>query len=455
MDAKPSHYYFVNPVWGDLYVERFLKLSLPSQLSAGNLGSIPRGKGRYLIYTRKEYRRVIARSAAYQRLRDLVDTSIEFLDDLPDPRLSRNPHELQTAAYTRGLRSAAGRDAAFVFMTPDTLFGDGTFRAMVRRAEEGKRCHLIVCIRMLVDGAFGCLVQHREANRAEVAIPCRELVRSGLDNLHPISNGHLVENGRVRAFQHLYHRIGSRGLLARGFHLHPLLVWPRNPEATIRNTLDDEYIERACPDPADWFIATDSDEMCVFEFSERCHKTAMVAEKPLGDRELANFLHKCTTDAHRRHVLSRVRVHTGEVTEAEWAAVEPDSDALVENMLELHGRGIPVEVVIAAAEPPPIPFVARAAKAITFPFRAMNRLVNFKLYRYADRLNAQVLNQQFQLNQITRQLNHASKLVTDLVDRVGVLEEEASRSAAAAEREAAKRRRLALRLRFVRKSKIS
>jgi|GEM_PF-6603988 len=450
----PEEYLFVVPVWGEEYVERYVKLSLPSQLSAGNLGAIPPGKGRYLIYTRKEHRRAIVRSAAYRRLRELVDTAIEYLDDLPDPRLSRGPHELQTAAYARGIRAASGRDTAFVFMTPDTLFGDGTFRAMVRRAEEGKRCHLIASVRMLVDGAYSCLAHHRRPEHVEAAIPCRELVRAGLDNLHPISLGHVVENGRVRAFQHLYHRVDSRGLLVRGFHLHPLLVWPRNPDATIRNTLDDAYIERACPDPADWYLSTDSDEMCVFEFSQAEHKPGMVGQNPLADSELSRYLRQMTTEAHRRHVLERVRIHTGEVSEAEWAALEPDSDALVQRLLQLHSR-IPVEVVVAAPPPPaPSPW-SRVMKLATLPFRAIYRAVNFKLYRYTERLDAQARTQQIVLDQVAKQLDHVSNLVTDLVNRVGSLEAEVVRAAAAAAHEAELRRRLAIRLRKARRSVIS
>ncbi|MDB5311775.1 MAG: hypothetical protein JWO38_5977, partial [Gemmataceae bacterium] len=36
MPPVPDQYLFITPVWGDRYVERFVKVSLRTQLSAGN-----------------------------------------------------------------------------------------------------------------------------------------------------------------------------------------------------------------------------------------------------------------------------------------------------------------------------------------------------------------------------------------------------------------------------------
>src|SRR6266540_4781301 len=127
MTSVPEAYLIVNPVWGEAYVERFLKLSLPAQLSAKNIQAMPVDRTRYLIYTIDRHMQAIRQSEAFRRLEELIPVSLLSLDDLPDPRTNPNPHELQTAAFNRGLRFGRGQNAAFIFLTPDVLLADGAF----------------------------------------------------------------------------------------------------------------------------------------------------------------------------------------------------------------------------------------------------------------------------------------------------------------------------------------
>jgi hypothetical protein len=436
----PDQYLFITPVWGEAYVERFVKLCLPAQLSAGNLGSVPKDRGLFLIYTRGEFARTITRSPAYRKLKSMMPTAVKSLDDLPDPRFNKNPHELQTAAYLRGLRAGAGKETAFVFLTPDILVGDGTYRNMVRLAEAGQRVHLLAGIRMLSEGAVACVTQHRGTGPADVAIPCRSLVRFCLDNPHPLARGHMVNDGKVLAAEHLYWKVGDHGLLARGFHLHPLLVWPRDPNAVIRNTLDDEYVSRACPDRADWHAVVDSDEMCVVEFSDRGHKTNMLAPEPMSDRALAKFLHDHTSPDHREHVLNRLFFHTQGVVPQDWTAAEAESDAMVDRCLKLFDTNIDEVPDAAPVAPPPPSWKKRTARLLSLPWRAAYRLLNRRLYNYADRLNAMVQSQQFQIEQQGRQVANLSQLVEALLERVERLEQ---RDGARSAQDAAMRRRKA------------
>src|SRR5207249_744644 len=102
------------------------------------------------------------------------------------------PHHLQTAAYSRGIRSADGARSAFVFLTPDILVGDGGFAHMVGLAESGRRVVFVAGLRMTTDGAVSCVARHRGPGRADAPIPSRDVVRACLDYLHPISAGHVV-----------------------------------------------------------------------------------------------------------------------------------------------------------------------------------------------------------------------------------------------------------------------
>ncbi|HEX4609979.1 MAG TPA: hypothetical protein VH092_17430 [Urbifossiella sp.] len=408
--AGPRRFVFITPVWGDAYTDRFVKLSLPSQLSGGNLGAVPSDAAAYLIYTRRKHARAIARSAAYRRLKDLVPTSIRLLDDLPEPGVGGDHHALMTAAYTRGIASAGGDDAC-VFLTPDLLASDGSFHNLVRLARAGKRVVLVLGIRMTAVGATTCVARHAVGGSAVAAIPPRALVRACLDNLHPISTGHVVARGRVLAPQHFYWRVGDHGLLARGFHIHPLMVWPRNPTAAIRNTLDDEYIADACPDRSEWHTVTDSDEICVTEFSEARHKLDMLAAQPFSDEKVLRFMANDTTPSHRLHVLKRICFHTGGLDAPAWDETAARSDRLVDGYIAAFQEAFPdgpevtpdgvvairnrLAAVLGRQKTDgggeSVPLRRLLLLGCAAPFWVVYRLVHHKLYRYLDRLNSEAI----------------------------------------------------------------
>jgi len=408
----PEQYVFITPVWGEQYVERYVKVSLRTQLSEGNLGAVPPGKGLYLIYTFRENVRAIVRSAAYRQLKSMMPVSIRSLDDLP--RFGEDyPHDLQTAAYIRGIKAGAGRETAFVFLTPDILLGDGAVQTLIQRTESGSRVVLAAGVRMTADGAVECVSGHRSPGRADAPVPPRALVRGLLDHLHPISHGHIVQpDGTVHIAQHLYWPVGDQGLLARGFHIHPLLVWPRNPDAGIYKSLDEEYVERACPDPADWYTVTDSDELCILEFSERRHKLEMLAGPPIQSEEaIIAFMEGSTNATHRQHVLHHLRFHVRGIDSAEWSEIGEQSDRLVNRFLAVFESGpslARVEVVESVPAPPapsPVKLVVRAL------VRKLYFVLNYPLYQYVGRLNAELVHLRKVVDQNAKQLDNVSRIL--------------------------------------------
>jgi hypothetical protein len=402
----PGEYLLINPAWGDTYLERFLKLSLPAQLSAGNIAALPRGRARYLLYTHERHFAAIRQADAFRALERLIPVSLLSLDDLPDPRSNPNPHELQSAAYNRGLRAGRGRDAAFLFLTPDVLIGDGAFERLVELCEgRGKRVITIASIRMCIEGAYECLEEHRRRGEVAVAIPNRSLVRLSLQDPHPISAGHMVKDGRVHAAQHHYWRINDGSILIRAFHLSPILVWPTAPDVAIRSTLDDDYVHRACPDTSAWYTATDSDEICQTEFSERQHKHWLVNFAPLTDAEMFNFLRWSTSPTHRELFRTPIRFHDGTATESHWRQVEAESAAYADDLLKRYKEwrlNPPAEAAAAVVNAPSAPAVEPAKNGLASWARRGYRVLAWPLYRYLDRLNAEIIGLRQEVEELKR-----------------------------------------------------
>ena len=403
MSGGPDRYLFIAPVLDERSVERFVKVTLPAQLSEGNLGAVPAGRGEYLVCTRRSQVDVIRASASWKRLRKMMPAKLRVMGDLPDARAFETPDELLAASYSRVIRGETDPGTAFVFLSPERLFSDGSFRSLVRRFESGTRAIAVGSVRMTADGAVTCVAVHRERKRVECAVPARSLVRHLLDNLHPKAHAHCVVNGRVFAAEHLYWRVGEHGLLARMFKIHPLALWPRDPGTAA----EAGFASRACPDPADWHVVTDSDEICAADFSTVPKGT--LNAPPMSDNDFVQFLSRHAGPEFNRYVACSLRFHTADASGAEWAGVEAQADGFVNRLQAMFGssRNLGANPAAASLDRNEASVGRLIRSGLAAPFWFLNRLLNYRLYHNLDRMNAEIIQMRARLHDTRSQLANA------------------------------------------------
>jgi hypothetical protein len=318
------------PVWGLEYVDRFIETGLPSQLAPGNLPSLPAQQCLYQIFTRTNDLPRLQGAKSFQRLQSLVTVVVTVIDEMD---LSQ-PYNAMTACYEQGIRAGRGVDTAFVFLTPDSIWSDGTFATMDRLQRAGKRAVVVTGLRMREELAVDALrCRYFRRDDQSLAVPPRDLVAHCLDNLHPLSVAHLCEEDGNHSLGHYYYRVGATGLLARCVHIHPLMVRPVVADQPMETTLDHEYVRRSCPDFNDVHVVTDSDELFCVEFSKSTLHANMISTEAIGDAQVEDFLHQWTNAFHREYFRRTLRFHGDEIDEAAWASAQRQSDALVERTL--------------------------------------------------------------------------------------------------------------------------
>ncbi|MBL9084339.1 MAG: hypothetical protein JNK76_21235 [Planctomycetales bacterium] len=328
--AHAQRYHFLVPVWGLEYVDRFIETGLPSQLAPGNLPSLPAQHCLYQIFTRTNDLPRLQGAKSFQRLQSLVTVVVTVIDEMD---LSQ-PYNAMTACYEQGIRAGRGVDTAFVFLTPDSIWSDGTFATMDRLQRAGKRAVVVTGLRMREELAVDALrCRYFRRDDQSLAVPPRDLVAHCLDNLHPLSVAHLCDDAGNHSLGHYYYRVGATGLLARCVHIHPLMVRPAVAEQPMETTLDHEYVRRSCPDFNDVHVVTDSDELFCVEFSKSTLHANMISVEPIGDRSVEHFLYWWTNAFHREYFRRTVRIHSVEIDEAAWALAQRQSDAFVDRML--------------------------------------------------------------------------------------------------------------------------
>ncbi|MFN8535724.1 MAG: hypothetical protein U0556_19475 [Dehalococcoidia bacterium] len=319
-------YHIVNVVWGEQFVRLFLNDCLPYQFSPGNLPAIA-DRARYRIFTTPADAARIATHPTINRLQQIlpVDVVPALSEIWPDKYAAMN------AAHRQAIADAARTNAALLFLAPDIVVADGAFAAVQARAEAGVRALLIAGYRVDRD-AF--LVALTKATHGEESIMPRDLVRVSLPYLHPITRGLLWETKHVDTTlpSHLYWQVGSGGLLARCFHLHPLFLAPRKRDLRTAVTIDHDAVERAGLRPGEVQIVDDSDELMLVELSPSFRSVV----RPLGRRErieqVAVWCQARTTTAHRAYAAHPIRYHSADLDQS-WTEIEAESGRVVAEIL--------------------------------------------------------------------------------------------------------------------------
>lgn len=327
----PIH--IITPVWGTEYTRSFVDIALPSLLAEGNIPVLQDMPGsRYNIYTSDEDRRTIEASPAYQTLLRYVPVSFHPIRAVRD-RIE-NQYVVQSDSYRRGIREADAADAAMLFINADIVVANGGVSSLVAALQSGKRAVMALGYRVNGPAVAASLVERfRSADVSTITIAPRDLVALSLPNLHPISKAHLVHGeGEGLHPAGLFWRVGENGLLAHCFHLHPVLVYPEKKQASFSTTIDEDYLNSACPNSDDIHIVGDSDQFCACELSDPNRRIGTMPRT--GDRsDLARWAFFNANRKHRELVQFPIRIHGTEIDPSTWGPIEEEADSLVRRIL--------------------------------------------------------------------------------------------------------------------------
>jgi SAM-dependent methyltransferase len=317
VSRRPSGFFFLTPVWGESYTRLYVDTVIPAQLANGNLEAFRGEPGnRYIIFTRLEDAEVIRSSAIYGQLNSIVPVTFEFITSRVNV-----VHDMMTDCYRRGIEAAEKVDAAVIFLTPDIVLSDGSLATIKRLSDAGWNVIYVPAIRTMKKAVAASLEKSfRHGNAVQVSP--RQLMRIALDNLHPLADASWWEEGEGGLVPaNIYWRVGDGGIVGRCFHLHPIFVYPQRKNVTFFGTVDDDYVQGACPDPSRDFVVSDSDDFLAIELSDpgRFFATRF-AKGSVSDT--VRWAEHFTNDRHRRLFKVTLRMHTGIVHPKDWSAAE-------------------------------------------------------------------------------------------------------------------------------------
>lgn len=327
--APATAYDVVTAVWGAEFIELFLELCIPNQLSPGNLPALPHGS-RYRIFTPRADVPLLSSHRGLDPVRQLLPVEIVEVDMTDADRAARprerwNTHKRMIACHRKAAADAAVEGRALIFLAPDFILSEGTIAGLVRMHREGARAVMTMNLRLDRD-AFLADPVRRNGNAALVP---RELVSVAMRHLHPWTQSLMTDSASTSDNPtSVYWPVRSagvlEGVLVRTLYLHPMLVDPVLRRRLPGGPIDSHYVKDCCPDVTACRVVDDSDALIVFELSPIGRAIGReISSHGVSPLRLAAAGSRC--DGHHlsywRH---SIRIHAGDC-DARWAGAQAAS----------------------------------------------------------------------------------------------------------------------------------
>ena len=328
----------ITVVWGPEYTRFFLDAVVPSLLWPGNLPAIAENhRPAYLLYTTLEDAQVMDAHPAFARLKTVAEVQIHSIEEnIADPA---KKYEVAASCHKDALSRVAAEGAALLLLSPDCVYSDGALAHAFGHLRRGKRAVLSASLRAAKEGFEPALAALCGMGGVRPADP-RALFALAMDHLHPLSRTLLVDSQEFSTWpSHVYWPVGdegAEGILAHCFHLHPLMVRPREFYRDFRDAMDNDFLAQACPDPAEMHLIDDSDDALGVEVSAQAQFDHLIRPCRFHPANVAEWSHLFANAQHREFFRVPVRFRASAPTSA-WAEAEARAAADVGATLKAAG----------------------------------------------------------------------------------------------------------------------
>src|SRR4051812_3902211 len=112
MNDRARIFHVVTVVWGQQYIDLFLNVAVPNQLTPGNLGALPAGS-RYRVFTSSCDADRLTTSSVLQRVNEMMPVDVVVMPELADRTV--DPLVRMTAGNRRALADARRAQAGLLF----------------------------------------------------------------------------------------------------------------------------------------------------------------------------------------------------------------------------------------------------------------------------------------------------------------------------------------------------
>lgn len=349
---RPLQFHVCLPLWGEHHIAMFLDLCLRSHFAPGNLMALrQRGLVVYHLFTTYADGDRLRDAPALRRLGELAVVQVHTfgLDDAIDPfSVQRGPQQRKysvvNGAYMHLMDTLAPAEGTVLLpWTADLLLSRNFCQALLNHLDAGAR--------VVLGASFSCVAEtfsaylqahHLDPDIDAISLEPRDLVRCGLEHLHPYSRRNLwTSPARTSVVSTTYWNMPG-GVIAHCYHMQPLALHLADVDLSLENgaaylgTMDTRFPFLQWPDASKVALLDDSDAGTHCELSSTAYaRTASLIPEPRSVESFAAHLLAAirggelgNVPAHLAFAERPHRFHAGEIGPA-WLEREAEALATV------------------------------------------------------------------------------------------------------------------------------
>src|SRR5262249_8100536 len=304
------------PLWGSVYAEKLVSMTLPALLAPGNLPSLATMfEVEVVLVTEHKLVDYIRRARSFQRLTTICEIKFASLDDLM-PCESGEYGVVLTAALFRGFVDLGAKvtEMFLLFLNADFIIADGSYRRLGELMREGKRVIHAPSFRVVLEKVWPQLEARVDAEGAMLAVKPREMAKLALTHKHLTVKARTVN-------QRLYHQwcmdqfywyVDEETLIGYQW---PIALVAIKPERAITEPVlvwDFGYLPGGAPTLEPYF-RTVSDDFFMIEPQRRVTGEELVRLGGISIDAIAKFLPDWTPHEQRRCGRQLLTIHAGDL----------------------------------------------------------------------------------------------------------------------------------------------
>ncbi len=325
-------YHIFNLVWQPDYVRKFIELSLPFQLTAGNLPALAsKAEVVYHIYTD------VGSTAAFEpeigALRQIAEVNfhlfeemkvadtplLDFIGELVSPEYK---YELQRRCVIdlieRNFDGVDGGDSRIILLDSNFVLSNGVLKAVAVRNDQGYRAVMVDVLRVTDSGV----------NKLKSDGDPDSMLTTLLAHLSPLQFAYHLNSDKFTTYPNRIGRtVEGGGLIMRTFLPHPLMIPIDARCLKYQSTMDYDLALRASDDDQIYMCGS-SGEMLVSKYSDAGHLSGLETGPPPSAEDLGLFILTCTNHRHRQFSDQTVTYQIGPANEA-WRSAEAELYELI------------------------------------------------------------------------------------------------------------------------------
>lgn len=259
-------YSFCTVVWGEKFINIFLKFTLPSLLANHNMPRLCDDvKINYNIYTDKSSYNLLKNSYIFKILPNLCNIrfNTEFLEKVKNQNQS-DIYKIANLCNSHSLKEAMSNSEYWFRLQPDTIHANGNLLTLHKLINKKFNIIFVPSSIRVSDRILEILKRKKEENNS-LDINNKELVYQSMNFAVKKEEDQIFDNFQPRIFQpSVYWSLGKMGFFRRFVIPGDLLcILPLNKNINFEyqsvSIESSEYLDQAVPDKKKWAFVNNSD----------------------------------------------------------------------------------------------------------------------------------------------------------------------------------------------------